>query len=259
LVALNTLPGLSGSRRLPGIGVRAEAGANFLIQLTGPSSSRILIAENYNPNRPFPVAGRPGLTRIWRKQGLELSLANSAPFEDMVIEANPARYARDGTEFPSVNYDRSALVHRSADRASRDYSSHASWNANFGRGLIELRIPWGLLLISDPSQRQAFGGTDQEWGVLSRPTPGISVAAFEVSPASAAGESSVSSSLPAVQDGLLTAPAPVYAWNPWNEVRFRPYFKASYFALQKTFGEISGVAAPSRPNPRGAQRHAAPR
>ena len=171
---------------------------------------------------------------------MQVAIANSAPFEDILIEANPARFARDGTEFPAVNYDRSGLVYGSADRASRSYSSHAAWIANFARGMIELRIPWGLLLVTDPSQRQVFGGTDQNWTVLSRPTAGVSIAVFEVSAESGPeGKRTVMSSLPDVHDGLLTAAAPTYTWDTWNEVEFRPYFKASYFALQKAFGEMS--------------------
>lgn len=242
-IALNTLPGESGSRQLPGLGVRLESGANFLIQLGGSASGRLLIAENYNPNRSFPVMGRPGRSRIWRKQGMQPALANSASFQNIVIEANPARYGRDGTEFPAINYDRSPLPYGTADRSNSQFSSHALWNAHFERGMIELRIPWGLLLVSDPSSRQVFAGTDQQWRPLSKTTPGISVAAFEVGVATSSGREHrvVTSSLPPLTDAQLAQGVPLYTWQTWNQVRYRPYFKQSYFALQKLFSQLTGA------------------
>ncbi len=256
-IALNTLPGESGSRQLPDIGVRLESGANFLIQLTGPASSRILIAENYDPNRPFPVAGWPGHSRIWRKQGMPLVLANSARFEDMVIEANPVRFARDGTEFPALTYDRSPLPYGTADRASPQFSSHALWNAHPERGLIELRIPWGLLLMSDPSQREAFAGTNQQWLPLSRKTQGISIAVFEIGVTKASGreQRTIASSLPALQDRQRVATTMSYTWEPWNQVQFRPYFKQSYYALQKVFAQQSRATPEGQSGEASQKRH----
>lgn len=256
-IALNTLPGESGSRQLPGIGVRLESGANFLIQLSGPSSSRLLIAENYNPNRPFPVVGRAGKSRIWRKQGMSLVLANSARFEDMVIEANPLRFARDGTEFPAITYDRSPLAFGTADRSSPQFSSNALWNAHPKRGMIELRIPWGLLLMSDPSQRDAFAGTDQQWVPVSKRTQGISIAAFEIGVGKTNGreQKTVTSSLPPLQDGHVAGTL-LYTWEPWNQVHFHPYFKQSYSDLQKVFAQLSGSAPTSQSTQDSQKRHA---
>lgn len=239
-IALSTLPGEAGSRQLPGIGVRLQQGANFLVQVAGSGSGKILIAQNYNPNQPFAVAGRPGTTRIWRKQGMTLALADSAPFEDIVIEANPVRYARDGTEFPAVNYDRSALPYGTADSSKPGFSSDAAWNAHSEQGMIELRIPWGLVLLNDPSELQVFGGTDQQWKPVFRTTPGISVAAFEIG---VGDDKGVISSLPQLQNGHLADAAPVYTWKKWNSVETRPYFKQSYSALQRLFGQLTGATA----------------
>ena len=242
-LALNTLPGEAGTRQLPGIGVRLERGANFLIQLRGPSAGRIQIAENYDPNRAFPVVGRSGRSRVWRKQNMPLGLANSAAFEDIVIEANPARYGRDGTEFPALNYDRSPLPYGTADRSSPQFNSNAMWSAQPERGIIEIRIPWGLLLFSDPSSLQVFAGTDDKWTPLSKPTPGISVAAFEVAVTTSNGreQRKAVSSLPPLREGQLAEAAPVYTWQRWNKVQFRPYFKESYAALKKQFGQLTGA------------------
>lgn len=251
-IALNTLPGLAGSRGLPDVGVRIDTGANFLVQLTGPSSGRLLIAADYNPNKSNPVPGRQGYSRIWRKESMPLKLDNSANFEHIVIEANLPRFARDGTEFPAINYDRSPLPYGSADRQSPEFTSHAAWHVDSGQGMIELRLPWGLLLISDPSRLEAFAGTDRQSQPLSRTTSGISVSAFQIAVRSAdnSARKSVASALPPVSAGLLVSSPPVFFWKPWDKVEFRPYFKQSYYTLQKDFAQLVKplpAAVPKRP------------
>ncbi len=238
-IALNTLPGHAGSKQLPGLGVHLDGGANFLVQLSSPGTAKILVAQNYNPNAAFAVAGRPGHSRIWRKHAMSLSLVDFAPFEDLVVEANPVRFGRDGTEFPAINYDRSPLPYGTADSSKPGFSSNAAWYVDAKKGMIELRIPWGLLLVSDPSQQQVFGGTDQQWQPQSRPSPGVSIAALEI----AAGEQAAIASLPPLSKSRSINAPPVYAWKPWSSVEFEPYFKPAYFALQKVFGEFRGAAA----------------
>ena len=239
-IALSTLSGQAGSQLLPDIQVRLESGANFLIQLPDPSSGRILVAENYNPNQPILVAGRPGETRISRKQGMKVELSAQAKFEEIMTEPNLPRYARDGRVFPPLNYSRSPLPYGTADRARAGFSSHALWHLDSQAGMIELRIPWGLLLVTDPSRLQAFGGTDEKWLPLSVPTKGISVAVFAIQEPGSGdkGTKTVVSSVPPIHESQLDRKPAVFTWEPWDRVPYRPYFKRSYFALQEAFAEM---------------------
>jgi hypothetical protein len=57
----------------------------------------------------------------------------------------------------------------------------------------------------------------------------------------------LSSSLPPLSsNGKLLSSPPLYTWEKWNKVEYRPYFKASYFAFQKVFAELvpSGKQVP---------------
>lgn len=244
-VALNSLPGESGARQLPEIGVRLAPGANFLVQLTGPSSSRILIAQNYNPNHYIQLAGTGGETRLWRKRGMTVKLEDAVPFEEIIVEVNQPRYARDGREFPALDYNRSPMTFGSADRAHAQFTSHALWKADTQQGMIELRIPWGLLLMADPSHLQAFAGTDAEayttspgaWLPKSQTTRGINIAVFALRPQKA-GSPVVTSSLPEGAEGKELDSVAIYTWERWNRVQVRPYFKLAYFSLRKVFGEL---------------------
>lgn len=244
-VALNTLPGGGGARELPEIGVRLAAGSNFLVQLTGPSSSRILIAQNYNPVQRTQLAGKVPETRLWRKRGMTVKLEDAVPFEEMIVEVNQPRYARDGREFPALDYNRSPLTFGSGDRASAQFTSHALWNADAQQGMIELRIPWGLLLMTDPSQSQALAGTGAEayttspgaWLPKGQTTRGISVAVFALRPQKT-GPPLVTSSLPGLAESERLDSLAIYTWERWNRVQVRPYFKLAYSSLRNVFGEL---------------------
>jgi hypothetical protein len=234
-MALNPLPGASGSRTLPDTDLRVESGASVLVQLTNPTTARLLVADNFNPNHR--VENVPGEFRIMRRQDFDVAIADRAPFSEFVIEANRPRFARDGTMIPPIEYSRSALAHGTADRAARSFSDHALWHADPASGMLELRIPWGLLLVTDPSSRQVYAGADRVGVPRARTTAGVSVAVITLEPG-AGGPARVVAALPAATGQRLAAPA-VYAWETWDDVRYRPYFKASYFALTKVF-EILG-------------------
>jgi hypothetical protein len=102
--------------------------------------------------------------------------------------------------------------------------------------MIEVRLPWAAILMTDPSNRHAFGGTDAEGVPASRPTPGVSIAALLVTAAS--GERRVLASLPALQGAALETAPPVFGWKTWETVDSRPYFKRAYFALTPLFEKL---------------------
>lgn len=241
-LALNTLPGQTGSRHLPDINVSLDAGANFLVQLAGPASGRILIARNYNPQEEVAVPGRPGETRNWRKQGMALSLEDKVPFEEMVTEANRPRFARDGRAFPGKRLSRSPLTYGTADLELADHSSLALWHADIGKGVIELRIPWGLLYVMDPSSLTVFGGTDQAVVPVEKQSNGIGIAVFALRKTGKGRALTVDNSFPLLREGKLVSDPSLYAWQPWNQVEYQPRLKQAYGEMKRVFGRLGRPA-----------------
>lgn len=240
-LALNTLPGTAGARALPDTTLRVPGGANFLVQLAGPGEARVLVSDNYVPFHRVPLPGVPDQSRIDRKRSLSLGLAEAAPFVDMVIEANGRRFGRDGTLFPAQEFNRSPLIYGTADRSDPESTSHAQWHADVARGMIELRIPWGTLFVTDPSSRKVLGGTDADANPIAVDTPGVSVLALMVG----AGDSRprrVVASLPALSGETLASAAPVFAWPPWEEVEAQQAFKPAYATLTSLFATLGRTA-----------------
>lgn len=238
-IALNTLPGQAGSRTLPYPGPRVESGANFLAQLDGPGKARLLVAENYNPNHRIVIPRRHPLPRLVRKAGMNVELVDEARFEEIVIEANLPRYGRDGQWFPPQNFNRSSLPYGTAERGKPGYSNHALWRSDKKTGMIEVRIPWGLLFVTDPSSLQAFAGTDAQWRVKLRATPGVSVAVFALR---AGSPGPLGGSFPEVVWGRVKEEPAIFTWDPWQKVEFRSYLKQGYYSLQREWERMQQPA-----------------
>ena len=236
-IALNTLPGRAGTRTLPGLGLRLEEGANFLVQLAGPGTARVLVADNYTPNHRVAAAGFGGQPRILRKFDQTIALTESAPFVEIVTEANQPRFSRSGQLFPAREYIRGALVHGTADRDNPAFTDHASWRIDPAAAMIELRIPWSLLLVTDPSSRQVYAGTSRDGQPRATQTPGVAVAVLLVS-AGAGEHRELIASLPA-PDGSVIKGAPAFAWQGWETVDVRPYFKRAYASMASLFENLT--------------------
>ncbi len=235
VIALNTLPSHAGVQRLP-FGPLLRSGANFLLYLANPETARVLVARDYNPYRQVASDNNPAQTDVVYKRSFEPALEEKGPFEEMIVETNRRRYARDGTVYPSQRYSRSVLRYGNGDPASPNYDSLAEWYVDVKDKAILVRIPWGKLLVTDPSSRQVFAGIDKSLHVLARPSAAIEVSAFEVTPASAGqlGTAGVIASAPALAGGEISGPEH-FNWTAWNDVQLVPYFKKAFYAVQQEF------------------------
>jgi hypothetical protein len=147
-LAIDTYLPKVGQHRLPGSLTHSDIGFEFLIDLAGPVQGLLKVTPDYNRHdmRLDPATGddfgrfarRPVITRN-REDGR---------FDPLVIVSNRARYGRDGGFYPAKGYDRGRLRY-----GAESASTLADWFFDERAGLLELRIPWDLLNVTDPSSR----------------------------------------------------------------------------------------------------------
>lgn len=121
------------------------------------------------------------------------------------------------------------------------YDSLSDVHASAANDTVELRLPWGLLNVSDPSQRRALG--DPRDGELStdRPFDGIDVAAAMYRPdadgaaTTAPGPTNLTHAVPGRSGGRLRTAT--YSWPTWNDPGFRERRKRSYDIVAEAFGD----------------------
>jgi tetratricopeptide (TPR) repeat protein len=198
-VAIDTYDASRGETRLPEPGAATIAtGAEFLIDLAGPERSFVTVTAPYEPHAAIesgPVASPAG---------------GAGAFAHLLFEANRERIARDGTRTPRVVVDRGALRFGSLDPGSSAFDSRTDVAIGAATGTIEMRIPWAILNVTDPSSRRVLHQVAKHEPPLdTKTTDGFRVYAFAVDP-SDPGRPPLSR-LPAAG-----AKAPLYAWKTWD-------------------------------------------
>lgn len=137
-----------GQHRLPASGDVSRAGFEFAIDLRTADIARMLVAPGYNRYAPVAdLASGDDFGHFYRRP-VTVTDRRDGRFDSMFVVTNRSRYGRDGTFFPASGVDRGGL------RFGTDSASTLSdWYYDSAAGLLELRVPWDLLNVTDPSTR----------------------------------------------------------------------------------------------------------
>jgi len=242
-LAIDTYMPKVGQHRLPGSGMRSEIGFEFLVDLEGPGLAGVKVTPDYNryDSRVDPNTGddfgrfsrRPVITR---QRG-------DGRFDSLFIITNRARFGRDGTFYPAQGYDRGRLVH-----GTESGSTLADWYLDEGAGLLQVRIPWDLLNVTDPSTRTLLfdRATSGAFGTA----PAVEFHVGVVIYRKGAG---VVGTLPELKQGVWPAAGFVpWRWSGWTEPRYHSRLKPVYDSLRLLW-QAAETAAPSAVQARPAR------
>jgi len=203
-LAIDTYDPARGVTRLPEPGAASIAtGAEFKVELGGPDESTVTVVAPYEPYAAIdsgPVASPPvGQTAV--------------PFVPLTFETNRERIGRDGTRYPAITIDRGALRYGSLDPKAADFDTRADVSVGVKSGAIELRLPWALLNVTDPSGRRVLHQVDVHGPPLDTVvTEGFRIYAFAIDP-------SRPKRAPLSRIPAAGATAPLTTWAAWDAPR----------------------------------------
>ncbi len=227
LIGLDTCSSGTGERLLPfGTNVLCPAGLTFLIHLAGKERSRILTTASYDKY----LNGMTGeIAPVKSDQGAWVMMQN---------EPNIRRSSRDGKRiFPARLFTMSRLTFGTLDPKGPDYHSLADFY--YRDGMIELRIPWGLINIADPSSKQVLW--KDRTGTI-RGTKGIGILAVSYRPEDGGvaavptgGQQNHTDCLPA---GLAAGTVRTYSWKGWETPIYHTFLKESYYRYRQALQRI---------------------
>ncbi len=227
IVLIDSIEG-QGQLSVPGIPERStDAGFDFAVELRGPEQSRVLVDSYYDPFeyqyghmlRMLPMPDDAGHPNNGRWNSIRLALNKELTIPD-----------RQGADrvIPFDYYETGKLKFGNGDPASPDYDSLADVAVK-GR-TIELRVPWQLLNVRDPSTRTVMGDLWQHGMSASAATDGLRIAVV-------AGKRDADA-IPAPVDGLLRKQdMNVYRWETWDFPKYHERLKSSYAILQEEFAQ----------------------
>ncbi len=137
-----------GQHRLPASGVRSPIGFEFAADLASPADARLRVAPDYNRYAAIADSAHgDDLDRFYRRP-VTITDRTDGRLDPMFVITNRSRYGRDGTFFRATGYDR-GMLRFGTERTS----SLSDWYYDTQAGLLELRLAWDLLNVTDPSSR----------------------------------------------------------------------------------------------------------
>jgi hypothetical protein len=160
-------------------------------------------------------------------------------FDSLFIITNRARFGRDGTLYPARGYNRGRLRY-----GAQDSSSLADWYLDEDAGLLEIRIPWDLINVTDPSTRTLLDDRRTEGAFGTAPATGFHVGVI-IYRKRQGGE--ILGAIPTMQGGgWLRQSFQPWLWRSWTLPTAHGRLKPVYDSLRLLWQEAP-AAVPTPP------------
>ena len=224
-----------GDTRLPNTGSRSPVGLEFVVDLAGPTASQVLVDHPYNLYKPVSIPGsKPPAVQYVNNVPFKTTANDAGKWDSLVVVTNRRRISRNGRIFAPISYNRNRLLY-----ARQTETTLADWYANEATGVIEIRIPWGMLHVTDPSSRNVLFGSTDGINASSAVTDGFRfvVESYDPTNSNASGDM-----LPRGTTARSFATPPTWTWQTWEVPQWHSELKPVYQAMQRTFAAI-----PDRP------------
>lgn len=224
-LAIDTYDPRLGNRRLGPLGLDCANGTEFLVLLDDTSKAEVLVDSAYSP---FLDPNQPGRRR------LRMVASNDGVFSSERLFSNYPRFTTSGESVPVYLTEYGRLrFGRSADNTLSD------WYAK--DGVVEMRLPWGLLNVSDPSSFQVLQDDTLVPDLQSVTTPGFAFSAF-VADDDVQGPGAVAAALPPLKGDTLQFTRR-WRWPGWKEPAYAEHLKQSYGLIAAGLPGLLGDSA----------------
>ena len=188
--------------------------------LNDTSDARLLVAPWYNPYLgPRKGMGPTGLDLFYNRAATVISKSHDGgSFDSLFVTTNRWRIGRDGRTYAARGVNRGRLRYgRVAE------STLSDWYVDAASGLVEVRIAWGLLNVTDPSSRRVMVRYRGNGVFETARTDGFRFAVAALDRSSGAVVARI-------------APEHTYTWPTWEVPAWHERLKPAYFAMRDVWG-----------------------
>lgn len=229
IIAIDLYSDDEGDHLLPfSTGYRSPVGFEYAILLHGDRSRVVVDDKLARIVFDASLKKLPGLTGYKENPVFGSVYNENGLFSDIIV-THRRRFGRDGEIYPETFYNASALR-----QGSIKEDSLADFYYSKEHGTIEIRLPWGLLGVADPSALRFIYSSDRRVT-----TKGIRLMAVSYKPrslddsnaANLSGGAFITDAIP--QNGLIS-----YTWKGWSQPEYGTHLKKAYHALQKEFAGL---------------------
>jgi tetratricopeptide (TPR) repeat protein len=231
MIAIDTWLPSRGQHLLPDSLIDSETGFEFLIDLRHEGDGEIRILPEYNPYGAAPDTSQDDVGRFYRRPAT-IEDRRDGVFDSMYVGTNRARYGRDGTFYPARGVNRGRL------RFGTDSASSLSdWYYDAPSGVLQVRIPWGLLNVTDPSTRTILyeDTAGESFGTVIARGFRIGILSYRDG-----DRRTLEAALPAAgSPGKWESTAfPNWQWKEWTTPTWHSRVKPAYRVMRDTWGRM---------------------
>lgn len=200
-----------GSRSCDSLSIAFQRETDLILCLAGTDNSRLLVQERWDPLRErfqYETEGEDPFLDFPEKDSprfVPLGMAVQNPL--LVDELTPETRALQRLGV----WEAGRLTHGNGDSQSEEYNSLADFC--FGEGCVEVRLPWLMLNIGDPSAMMAHRDYYQHYGVEFKPIQEIWIGASQ-------------------GDAEEEIPMRAFRVKGWKTLLYRERLKESYYTMQ---------------------------
>jgi len=216
VIGIDSISG-QGNTIYPELGISFLGAVEYAVIIDGKEQSRILVDAYYDIwYRIYSL-----LNIIEERESFEQK--NSGIFNPINLILNiQLELPLTGEIIPQHSYETGKLLHGNANPDSADYNSLSDFYINPENDSIEMRIPWQLLNVADPSSKKIVGDLYENASFNTNITDidGFSLEIFTVT----------NGEVQKHGDGY-------YSWNMWEEPKYHERLKKSYYIVQDNFAK----------------------
>ena len=228
-----------GQHALPTSRVHSEIGFEFLVELVNPQSGSLRVTPEYNRHDARIDPNTSDDFGRFSRRPVMTANRQDGRFDSLFIITNRARFGRDGTLYPARGYNRGRLRY-----GAQDSSSLADWYLDEDAGLLEIRIPWDLINVTDPSTRTLLDDRRTEGAFGTAPATGFHVGVI-IYRKRQGGE--ILGAIPTMQGGgWLRQSFQPWLWRSWTLPTAHGRLKPVYDSLRLLWQEAP-AAVPTPP------------
>lgn len=198
-------------------GLNFQRPADFLVSIDGKDNSRIYV-DSYYDSHYYIYGEKLGMM----EKNQSYSEKDSGIFNKVKLCLSKEIYLpEDKRTIPFTDYETGKLRYGNGNPDSKSYDSLADFSA--GKNMVEIRLPWQLLNVMDPSTKTVMGDFYKKDGIEPESLDGLHLG--------------VSLSREGVGSGY-EVPMDFYTWDNWEEPSYHERLKQSYYVLKDAFKDL---------------------
>ncbi|WP_226617948.1 hypothetical protein [Cytobacillus firmus] len=206
--------------------VKTDFGVDFMAEIGGQDKSRLLIDSYYDTfyyHYSHMLNMIPNESYANKKDNGVFHPIRLALNKELTIPST-------GETKPFKSYETGNLQFGNANPAHEYFNSLTDISISRSKKVMEIRLPWALLNIKDPSQKEIAGDLWREGLAGSQTIEGLRISAVSEDRAG------ILDSFPKMQDGVLHGKdSAYYSWEQWEEPDYHERLKKSYHIMKKSF------------------------